>query len=300
MSGMKGLLPSSLPPLSPSLMSSLSPTDPLDSYLKGRPSTKKKTLPSLDNSSLSQTSFASNSMLSSTADGRFRSSSRSHLQSQRHSQSAGSLSSSLADSHTNSHSKQKQKHTRIAESDDDDPYGQDEFADMSSLGCVVESDAEGERGRDGEEGDDVASVCSSRDPSVFEAAQEDLFLLASRPFALPFESKSCMVQVFSSREYDENLRLRVLNSGLTHEVLAERLVPIDKAYEIINANGHTNQLVHSTDNDDLQSLSTLLINMFKEADQDGSGECDFGFAVILFYFSYLFVFTHTHRVAHVR
>jgi Ca2+-binding EF-hand superfamily protein len=102
-----------------------------------------------------------------------------------------------------------------------------------------------------------------------------LFLLSARPFALPFESKSCMVQVFTSRVYDENLRLRIVNSGLTHDILAERLIPIDKAYEVINAGGHSSQIVHSTDGEDLQSLSTLLINMFKEADEDGSGSLTF-------------------------
>ncbi|RYG67166.1 hypothetical protein EON64_08075 [archaeon] len=59
---------------------------------------------------------------------------------------------------------------------------------------------------------------------------------------------------------------------MSAKVLAERALSIDRAYEIVNAGGHSSQIVHSTDNEDLASLSTLLINMFKEADDDGSGE----------------------------
>jgi hypothetical protein len=129
---------------------------------------------------------------------------------------------------------------------------------------------------------------TSHDLFIPAVANDELFMLSSRPFALPFESKSCMVQVFSSKDYDENLRMRVISSGLTHDVLAERLVPIDKAYEIINAGGHSSQIVHSTDSEDLQSLSSLLINMFKEADEDGSGKpvvCRLIFStVIMIYF----------------
>jgi hypothetical protein len=41
------------------------------------------------------------------------------------------------------------------------------------------------------------------------AATEDLVLLISRPFALPFESKNCLVQVYTSKNYDESLHLKV-------------------------------------------------------------------------------------------
>ncbi|KAJ1411522.1 hypothetical protein B484DRAFT_182663, partial [Ochromonadaceae sp. CCMP2298] len=41
------------------------------------------------------------------------------------------------------------------------------------------------------------------------AATEDLLLLISRPFALPFESKNCLVQVYTSKSYDESLQLKV-------------------------------------------------------------------------------------------
>ncbi len=253
MTGMKGLLPASLPPLSPSLCSTLNKDDPLDDYLKNRP-IRGKALPSID-SSITQHSVTSNSMLSSSADQKFRP--MGNKSPERYSQSAGN-------------------NEMIG-----DQYGKDDFYedDGCSPGAeqynydteYAESFASSDDAENNEIKSDVGSECS-HEPSVHDVSNDELFLLSARPFALPFESKSCMVQVFSSKEYDENLRLRVVTSGLTHDVLAERLVPIDKAYEIINAGGHSSQIVHSTDSEDLQSLSTLLINMFKEADEDGSGK----------------------------
>jgi Ca2+-binding EF-hand superfamily protein len=108
-----------------------------------------------------------------------------------------------------------------------------------------------------------------------ESTSDELMLLSSRPFAIPFDSKNCLVQVYASRAYDENIRLRVISSGINPQKLLERILPIDKAYEIINAGGQSSQIMHSTDNEDLQSLSTMLINMFKEADDDGSGSLTF-------------------------
>lgn len=101
---------------------------------------------------------------------------------------------------------------------------------------------------------------------------EDLTLLFSRPFALPLESKNCLVQVYTSKTYDENVYLKVVTSGISPQVLCERSLQIDKAYEVVNAAGNSSSLMHGTDNEDLATLSALLINMFKEADDDGSGK----------------------------
>jgi hypothetical protein len=101
---------------------------------------------------------------------------------------------------------------------------------------------------------------------------EDLSLLVSRPFALPFESKNCLVQVYTSKTYDENVYLKVVTSGISPQVLCERPLQIDKAYEVVNAAGNSNNLIHGSGNEDLGTLSTLLINMFQEADDDNSGK----------------------------
>lgn len=103
---------------------------------------------------------------------------------------------------------------------------------------------------------------------------EDLMLLISRPFALPFESKNCLVQVYTSKTYDENVYLKVVTSGISPQILCERPLQIDKAYEVVNAAGNSSSLMHGSDNEDLATLSALLINMFQDADDDGSGECN--------------------------
>lgn len=101
---------------------------------------------------------------------------------------------------------------------------------------------------------------------------EDLSLLVSRPFALPFESKNCLVQVYTSKTYDENVYLKVVTSGISPQILCERPLQIDKAYEVVNAAGNSSSLMHGSDNEDLSTLSALLINMFQDADDDGSGK----------------------------
>lgn len=102
---------------------------------------------------------------------------------------------------------------------------------------------------------------------------DDMNLLISRPFALPFESKNCLVQVYLSKTYDENIYLKVVTSGISPQVLCERPLQIDKAYEVVNSGAHSSHLIHGSDNEDLGTLSTLLINMFQDADDDGSGKC---------------------------
>ncbi|KAJ1421685.1 hypothetical protein B484DRAFT_421138, partial [Ochromonadaceae sp. CCMP2298] len=108
----------------------------------------------------------------------------------------------------------------------------------------------------------------------FQLATEDLYLLISRPFALPFESKSCSVQVFTSKTYAESLQLKVVSSGISPQILCERTLHIDKAYEVVNS-GQSSLAIHSSENGDLASLSALLITMFQEADNDGSGSLTF-------------------------
>ena len=109
-------------------------------------------------------------------------------------------------------------------------------------------------------------------PDQESADTDELTLVTSKPFAVPFDNKNCIVQVFASKTYDENLYLKVVSSGLGNvKVYTERALSIDKAYDIVNAGGHSSQIVHSSDNEDLHSLSALLIDMFKEADDNGDG-----------------------------
>ena len=126
------------------------------------------------------------------------------------------------------------------------------------------------------------------------ALTSDLSLLVSRPFALPFESKNCLVQVYTSKTYDENVYLKVVTSGISPQILCERPLQIDKAYEVVNAAGNSNNLIHGSENEDLGTLSALLINMFKEADDDNSGESSFCSFVYLFWYYFNCFSTRLH------
>jgi len=124
-----------------------------------------------------------------------------------------------------------------------------------------------------ENGDNVLSP--GREDEKEEEEQEGFHVLLFRPFSIPFESKNCVVYIMACRrEYDENLYLRVVTNSTPMELHSERPVPIDVAHEIVN-NSSTSSLMYSANNDDLMSLRELLVQMFKEADDDGNGYLTF-------------------------
>jgi len=134
----------------------------------------------------------------------------------------------------------------------------------------------------GGDNESVGTATSEMGDSVSVAGDtEDLVFITSKPFTIPFDSKNCLVQIFSSKKYDENLYLKVVSSGIAFRVYSERALSIDKAYEIINAGGHSSQIVHSADGEDLASLSALLIDMFQEADDNGDGKLFFSFTLFV-------------------
>lgn len=128
--------------------------------------------------------------------------------------------------------------------------------------------------------DNLSGIVSiNKDGSVDDSLEEeDLVLISSRPFPVMgdtvknFEHKNCLVMVYTSKQYDENLYFKVMSAGISNQLLHERSLSIDSAYEIINYANETSQIIHSSDQEDLQILSSLLIDMFKAADVDNSGK----------------------------
>jgi Ca2+-binding EF-hand superfamily protein len=113
-----------------------------------------------------------------------------------------------------------------------------------------------------------------------ETESNELVTLVARPFPLPYDSKNCQVSICCLAEPDEMLHIRVHMAGDPSVFLGERIIHKNKALEIINS---TNNLAQQAAiNDDLQALRAVLINMFKEADDDGNGFLTFDeFQVLL-------------------
>lgn len=113
------------------------------------------------------------------------------------------------------------------------------------------------------------------DGDVYDDDQDGFHVLLSRPFAVPFESKNCIVHILAcSRSYDENLYFRVVSNTSPPVFFSERPLSIDAAHEIVYSSS-TNSILYSATNDDLMSLRGLLVDMFKEADDDGNGYLTF-------------------------
>ena len=108
-----------------------------------------------------------------------------------------------------------------------------------------------------------------------EDDQDGFHVLLSRAFAIPFEATSCSVFILAcSRSYDENLYVRVMSNSVPAKFHSERPVSIDAAHEIVYSSS-TNSVLYGANNDDLMSLRGLLVDMFKEADDDGNGYLTF-------------------------
>jgi molybdopterin converting factor small subunit len=295
MHNMKGLLPSTLPPLSTTLTSRGDGLTTLE--------TSKKKLPTISGSApgLLRSSTSGNSMISSLAgsDSRLQEGSEISLFAELEGGGNGTMGgisqnkvmskkASSSNGNKRGSTDRGNKTTGSNLSSARDGGSQEtgsqiidfNHGSISSSFSLIGAGEGGFRSRydsDGYPLDQENDNRSDAEESQYshESTSDELMLLSSRPFAIPFDSKNCLVQVYASRAYDENIRLRVISSGINPQKLLERILPIDKAYEIINAGGQSSQIIHSTDNEDLQSLSTMLINMFKEADDDGSGSLTF-------------------------
>jgi Ca2+-binding EF-hand superfamily protein len=272
MHNMKGLLPSTLPPLS----TTISTVPDSLTYVS-----KHKKLPNLGGGGPRvMHSLSSNSMLSSIASGDNDGSPFIDLMPSPEGKPSSSSNKKQSVSRRSVSENSNRKTIRRGSS------GADNDGTSSSRGS-----SRGENGRKSLGGtmDDMQTLEETLEESdadsqfTHESNTDDQMLIASRPMAIPFDSKNCLVQVYAPRTYDESIRIRIISSGINPQKLFERDLTIDKAYEIVNTLGQSSQIMHTSDNEDLQSLSTMLINMFKEADDDGSGKKRI-FVLPLFFF----------------
>jgi len=139
-----------------------------------------------------------------------------------------------------------------------------------SLGGYGGSEGFEAEGSIGSIGSAAQSLTSPSKSSLSVVMRKEGFQsLLSRPFTIPF-GNTVLVQLLSSTaEYSDHLLVRVAN-GNGKETLAERFVPIDTIFEVVSSTA-SSSILQSAGNGDLASLRSLLVTMFKEADDDGNG-----------------------------
>lgn len=94
----------------------------------------------------------------------------------------------------------------------------------------------------------------------------DHYLLSSRPVTVLGDVANCLLRVYTTKVYDENILLRAMSLIEPTKVLCERYVSIDQAYDYI----HLSNIKPST-TEDLQSLRSMLVTMFQEVDTENNG-----------------------------
>jgi Ca2+-binding EF-hand superfamily protein len=114
--------------------------------------------------------------------------------------------------------------------------------------------------------------------SATEFDANGMLLLLSRGFSIPFQAAGCTIRIFCEKiavgndaKFSESFTIQAVTNTLPKILLAQRVVGIDEVYNIINSDSSHNKINAVADGGDLVSLRSLLVNMFKDADDDGNG-----------------------------
>lgn len=90
-------------------------------------------------------------------------------------------------------------------------------------------------------------------------------ILASKPMSAG--DSSVLLRIYTPKQYEEILLLRCLTIVEPHRLLCERKISIDQAFDNVAL---ASQTAKSTTQEDLQSLRSMLVSMFEEADVDNN------------------------------
>lgn len=96
------------------------------------------------------------------------------------------------------------------------------------------------------------------DDAKSETFPGEMIFLVSRPFAVPYDIRNCVVEVYISRDYDEVIYLKCLYPTAGGTVLAERSLHVDHVHDILEQ-GRTAKKVAS--NDDLMGTSPASLGL---------------------------------------
>jgi hypothetical protein len=109
--------------------------------------------------------------------------------------------------------------------------------------------------------------------SIINTRDLDKNIFIERAFSIPFDARNCIVQVYGLKVPDHRLFFRAICCS-TQDILAERFIYMERGMSIIS-DRTTNSLEQAAQSDNMHSLQSLLINMFKEADTDHNGYLTF-------------------------
>ena len=102
---------------------------------------------------------------------------------------------------------------------------------------------------------------------------KDKVFLAQALFPISMDTKSCHVQVFLAKEYDENFYLKVVTTGFSPHVYTRRTVDIDLVYEMIGS--ASANLKNLSGDVDMKDLTEMLLQLFMETDVDKTGSLSY-------------------------
>lgn len=103
--------------------------------------------------------------------------------------------------------------------------------------------------------------------------ENDKMILETRPFAVPFDQKNCIVQICAMKEIYDNLFIRVLSTSHPPKVYSEISLLIDSVEQMVEEATTTSSMINQvTNHEDIQALRSLLIKMFNEEDTQHVGK----------------------------
>ena len=123
-----------------------------------------------------------------------------------------------------------------------------------------------------------ANVNSVREQSIngvgfVKSLINEKIILESRPFAVPFDHKNCIVQICAMKETYDNIFVRVISTTRPPKVYSEISLLVDEVEQIIDDASSTSSMIHQVSNhEDIQVLRTLLLKLFHDEDSQGIGK----------------------------
>ena len=124
-----------------------------------------------------------------------------------------------------------------------------------------------------EDVNDSVGSFHSKSASTSMLEDQSYYMIAQRQFAIPFEHKNCIIQIFIAESGEDTIYMRVISATAPFTVLTMRSITLDQYFEVVVLLHNMPQAASAIEN--VSHLRSLLTNMFHEADSDQSGSLSF-------------------------